>query len=1120
MSVLKIPPEAADAQRRSSDPAASVWVSANAGAGKTYILAQRVVRLLLAGVKPGAILCLTYTNAAAAEMATRVFRQLAELATLPEAELAQRVAALAPNVPTDEALVRARTLFALTLETPGGLKIETIHAFAANLLRRFPLEAQVSGAFRILDDPTRAELTDRAIAATLAEGATAPAGPVAAAIRAALPHVADASLYDRLKAFLNARETLLDWLRAGAGTTRLKTSLREALGVDATPLTRDFSDEHCRALAAALRETGVPKSVDIAQQLDDALAASDPDACDDILIAALLTRTGTAKKIGTAKVLASIPGIEDELAREQTRLEALKIRRRQEAVIEATVPLAQLAYRALSFVEAEKRRRGLIDYDDQIERARRLVEASDAAAWVRYKLDEGIDHVMLDEAQDTAPAQWQLVEALTDEFFVGKGAREVLRTLFVVGDEKQSIYSFQGAAPKIFDEKRAYYGARAEGAALPFDPVDLAHSFRSAPQVLAAVDAVFARPDLAEAIARGRAVRHVAVREITGGVDIWPLLGNDTIDVPEAWDAPLDTTPASTGVAKLVSAIADQIEAWREAGPDGGPPVDPGEVMILSRNRGTFAALMNRELKARNIPAAGADRLDVTQHIAVKDMLALARALISRDDLSLAAVLRSPLFGFSDEALFELAHGREGSLMAVLGEGDETAKAAQRTLSRWRTAALTRRPFDFLAGILIGEGRRADFAARMGSEAEDALDAFLDLALDHEGQGIPALEPFLMRLTKLSAEIRRTTEGGGGKVRVMTVHGAKGLEADVVFLADIGSGSQRSRGNAIVPLEHGEDGAVLTVVPPKEDRPGPLAAVCDAREEADRHEHHRLLYVGMTRAERHLVVCGAYGKQAPSDTADTWHKAVLAGLAEAAEERPGGPLETYHAWRNPRADPSPAAGSAADEPPAPIEPPAWLYSPAPPLPVPPEPIVPSAAHEEPHAISVPGSRALPAAAYGSLVHALVERGGDHAALAAEARRRYPALGEDEIAAIAGEAHAALTLPELGGGGVHSEITLFGDVVMENGTVRRALARIDRIETGRETLIVDYKTDREVPVDAAHAPSGYARQLAIYRALASAILPGPVRTAIVWTHGPRFMMMDDALPDIRPAPARA
>ncbi|ORE93362.1 Double-strand break repair helicase AddA [Stappia sp. 22II-S9-Z10] len=1126
---LNVPPEADAAQRRSSDPAASVWVSANAGAGKTYVLSQRVVRLLLSGAPPRTILCLTYTNAAAAEMAQRVYTALAHLAALPDERLAREVAKLAPDADPALAAARARTLFAEALETAGGLKVQTIHAFAAALLRRFPLEANISGSFQILDDPMREELTDRAIAKVLARAVTDPAGPVAQAIDALLPHVSDFSLADSLKAALRQRRRLTCWLGMGSSAPRLKDALAAALGVaDPGP---PLGDDVCRQLHDALIASGAGKAS--AERIAAALGCPADDRAEawaDIF----LTKAGEPRSLSgivPKKVLTAWPELEDLVTAEQERLAVAADGARAEAAIAATIPLVQLAYMVEEELAADKRRRGLIDYDEQIETAMRLVRSGTAAAWVRYKLDEGIDHVMVDEAQDTSPPQWQLVEALTGEFFAGRGSKDgVHRTLFVVGDEKQSIYSFQGAAPELFGTKRGTYREAAEEAGVTFRAVDLAHSMRSAPQVLSAVDRVFAGEGLASAVgAAAGAVRHVAVKDGPGGVDLWPLFADEEAEQPEAWDAPFDRAPENAGAVKLVRAIADAIEEWTDhrgtgtAGPGGGAPVRPGDIMILSRKRGAFATLMNRELKSRSIPAAGADRLSVTAHIAVQDMVALARCLISRDDLSLAAVLRSPLFNFSEEQLFAVAHGRPGALIEALGAGDLIARSAYDTLVGWRGLARTLRPFDFFSHILISEGRRADFAARLGTEAEDALDAFLDEALAFEGRDVPTLETFLMRLSKTKTELRRSSDGSANAVRVMTAHGSKGLEAKVVFLADVGSQVTNPSRDPVVALPAAAPGydEVLVYAPNKAYQPEAVRAVLAAKAEAELAEHYRLLYVGMTRAEAHLVICGSYGKKTPAS--GMWHEVVAAALSAEGvpTAMPGG---EGLSWRHPAPAPTPAddeetRGEAA----APAPPPRWLTTPAAMVRRTPEPIVPSEGdHLASAGAPVVGRRPLDPAAFGTIMHALLERSEDEAAMSARVARAHPALSPEDCAAIAREAAAVLALPALAGPG-HVEIDVMGDVVVA-GEVRRASARIDRLQLspGR-ALIVDYKTDRVVPRTPAEAPEAYRTQLAIYRALVaemlSAAMPGlTIETAIVWTANASFMPMDEVLPAVGIAPA--
>lgn len=1109
---LAVPPEADDAQRRSSDPAHSVFVSANAGAGKTFVLAQRVVRLLLSGVPAPAILCLTFTNAAAAEMATRVYRELAGLTAMGEAELSRTVEKLAPGVDRSQAMGRARTLFAEALEAPGGLKVQTIHAFAASLLYRFPLEANVPSGFTLLDDATRDELLDRAIAATLAEAAQ-PQTYAADALRALVNHVSDAEVASAIKSAVGERDGMAWLIRRWPDSDDIGELLRRTLAIP-EPSKPVISDARCREIIAAVSAHAptAKKSKAFAEGLAAALDCPDEDGRLSQWMNVFFTEAGTPRvKPVTTGVLAALPGLEHELDAEVARLCVERDRLAGERAIDATLALAALAVPTAERFEAEKRRRSLIDYDEEIALACDLLKGAAATMWVRHKLDEGIDHIMVDEAQDTSPGQWAIIDSLASEFFAGAGARDVPRTLFVVGDEKQSIYSFQGADPRLFDRKRHDYGAKAGAAAAQFETVSLAHSFRSSAQVLSAVDRIFASDALASSVgALPGTVQHVAIRQVPGGVDVWPLTRSGESQLPDAWDAPLDLAAAEAGPVRLAKAIGEHIAKLLVEGPDGSPPLQPGEIMILARKREPFVHLMNAELKARGIPAGGADRLVITEHIAVKDMLALARALISPDDLSLAAVLKSPLFGFDEDALFRVAHGRSGSLLAALAAGDDAARAAAARLVALRTLALSARPFELFARILIGEGRRADFAARMGAEAEDALDAFLDMVLDFEKKGVTALDPFLSRIERSAEELRRSPDAAGNAVRVMTCHGAKGLEAKLVFLADVGSSAGGpNRQPTVVPIP---DADGLVHVPNKNAKPRRIVEAEDERKTKEKAEHHRLLYVGMTRAERWLVVCGAYKTQEPQ--AGMWHETVWAAL-EGEGERAEMPTGEGLRWRLPLAGPF-EESVALSEPAAPIIEPDWLRRSAV-LPVPTAVLTPSTATPHARHSNTDTGRSLSAAAHGAMVHALLEH--DHlsdAAMQQRVRARHGALNPAAVDAIVAEVRRVLMAPELKAKMVLREVDLVGALIV-NGEPRLVRARIDRLQMdGERILLVDFKTDRSPPDTSAGVDPAYLEQLALYRALVRTADPcASVGCAILWTANGRFMRLDDVVPE-RPA----
>ncbi|MEM6846969.1 MAG: double-strand break repair helicase AddA [Pseudomonadota bacterium] len=1114
------PPDAVAAQRRSSDPAASVWVAANAGAGKTTVLSERVIRLLLAGVPPRAILCLTFTNAAAAEMAARVARRLGDLTRLSESELAQRVAELAPDVPPQQAMDRARTLFAEALETPGGLKIQTLHSFAQSLLRRFPLEAEVSGAFTVLDDVAEAELSERAVAEALALATRDDALGVSAreALATLLPKVGDTGIHTALRDMLRARDGVLAVGRTGLAPRPLAEAIAALEGgtMDIPP--SEITDEMLRDVDAAYppAQRGKP-----AHRLIEAVLHASSVGREDALRNLVMTGSNEARKrLLIQGVSSELPHALDAFQAEAERQRLILARDR--ASLSAAIHA--LGYEATKRYVRETRRRGLIGYDDQISRAADLVHARVGAAWVRHKLDEGIDHLLLDEAQDTSAAQWRLISALTEEFFVGEGARgEVHRTLFVVGDEKQSIYSFQGAAPWLFNQMRQGYRAAAEAAHSAFEEESLAHSFRSAPQILSAVDAVFSHDEIRAQLGASAAVDHKAVKAGPGGVDIWPLLGDNEAEPNEDWTQPLDASPVNSGKVRLARALADTIKRWVEvAGPDDSPPVPPGDIMVLVRSRERFSAELISSLKRLGVPSAGADRLKVTEHIAARDMMALARALISQDDLSLATVLRSPLFDVPEHDLFRLCHGRDGSLMGALADDKARFGNLHEQLTQWRSMALATRPFDFFCAVLAGAGQRQRFVARMGEEAADVLDAFLDLVLTAEQQTIPTMEAVLFRLERSEAELRRAVDADASGVRVMTVHGAKGLEAPIVVLADIGQKAARGASSTVVSVEGAGVLSGISVplfAPNKSLNTEATRAIRDEAKRQEEAESLRLLYVAMTRAERHLVVCGAFGKSEPAE--GRWHERVREALRPNAEPMtaPVGDPGEGLAWRFPVSD-AVTVGAPPPIVPAPVADPAErLRHP----PRPPKPAVvawrPSDGSAHVHDMgSDPSDRPLAAAQYGTLIHDTLDRAARGAApVASIVADLAPDLSVDDQARAVEEVEAVLALDVLEQGMVRTEVDVVGDVRWPDGSVRRVRGRIDRLHAaGDRITLIDFKTDRNLP-DRAGAVARYGEQLAAYRAVLMEASPNAqISAVLVFTRGPHVMVLDQELPALCPA----
>jgi ATP-dependent helicase/nuclease subunit A len=1118
-------------QARASDPRSSAWVSANAGSGKTYVLVQRVVRLLLDGADPSRILCLTFTKAAAANMQNRVVERLRGWAVADDVWLAQEIAAIEGPPPDAARLRAARKLFARALETPGGLKIYTIHAFCGRLLHQFPFEANVPAGFSELDERDQAELRAEARAAVLAEAARHPERPVGRALSRLVARAAEGTIDGALAEAVAERDAIRKLFTAPGiddadGAAR---ELRAMLGLDPADTMQALEAEVLRgalprsewaAISAAL-SLGSTNDAKLGACFAHAAAAPDVAKAHEAYLAMFLTASGApraASRFVTAATRKAEPALAQRLDAELARISALVTRMRLAATVERTHALLTLADAAIGAYAAAKSARGMLDYDDLISRARALLTRSDAQ-WVLFKLDGGLDHILVDEAQDTAPEQWEIVLRLTEDFLAGEGARaQASRTVFAVGDEKQSIFSFQGAEPAAFGETRRRYDAAHRDVAKSFADVRLTESFRSSKAVLDGVDAVFAREAANRGLTFGDEIGtlHTTTRTAAPGlVELWPIVSAEAAQhAEEAWDAPFDRVNPQSAVVRLAEKIAAEVDRTIAAGETA-----PGEILILVRQRKALFEAILRALKRREVPVAGADRLIVGEHIAVMDLLALGDAIVTPDDdLALACALKGPLFGLDDDDLMAVAPDRSGRLIDALAGGPPRTAAAAEAYRGFAREAARRSPLDFYAHVLGKAGGRKAFRARLGEEVDDPLDAFLDLAQDFSRSHPPTLAGFLRWMCAAPAEIKRDLDVSSGEVRVMTVHGAKGLEAEFVVLTDTCGPATSARAPCLLmlPRPHaGHDAAAIPVwAGPKAEDPPALTAARAERMARAEAEHRRLLYVAMTRAKDRLLVCGHDIGRERSDGA--WYDLVRDGLgrAEAVEtiESPEGPHLRLRSGDPvlPLATPEPATPAAV------ADSPGWLFVPAPFEAAPGKPLSPSAIvaedGEPPTFTSSPGSEA--ARARGVLLHRLLKalpdvetaRRADVAAriaatgaeaLGAEA---CGALAESALAIVADPAFAEVFAPDARG-----ELPIVGR--LKDG--RPVSGRIDRLAvTDEAVLVVDYKTDRTPPSPGAPPPAAYVAQLAAYAELLQEIWPDrPVRAAILWTAAPRLERLE-------------
>ncbi|WP_144185634.1 double-strand break repair helicase AddA [Elioraea rosea] len=1146
--------EAIAAQRRAADPSVSAWVSASAGSGKTTLLTARVLRLLLGGCEPGRILCLTYTRAAAAEMATRLATRLGEWAALPDDALADALEGLGVAV-DEETRTRARGLFARVLDQPGGLRIATIHAFCQSLLRRFPIEAHVAPHFALIEERDSQDLL--AAARDEALGEVSP--EIAVALETVAPLAASDSFSGLVTQVLGSRGRLSRALAASNAPDGVATMQRRVLsvGLDETEeelLARACGRDFAILARAAEVFAGCGKEDKDRAILMRAWLAREPEArtarWDDWCCVFLTDKGVIRSRLATRQAVAAMGDIASAMEAEAEFVLEVERQRRALRAATASSALIRLVSPVIAAYEKRKNARAGLDYDDLIGRARALLASTDTA-WVQYKLDGGLDHVLLDEAQDTSAAQWEVVERLTEEFFAGEGARDgVARTLFAVGDVKQSIYRFQGAAPAEFARARERTAARvtAVHGEDHFRAEQVAVSFRSAAPVLALVDAVFDDADVARGVALdGGAIVHRPVRAGQAGrVELWPPIAPDPVPEATEWD-PNPRARARDGEEKLADALAAQIDAWLRSGevlPARGRPMRPGDILVLVRRRRAFVNQLVRALKRRDVPVSGIDRLALVEELAVMDILAtLDSLLMPEDDLTFAAALRSPLFGLGDSSLMDLAVGRgrlplRFTLRRRAHEREEWRRAEER-FSALAARADIDTPHALIARLLGPQGGRARLLARLGPDAADPIDELLNATLAHERSHPPGLQGFLAWLRAGGNEIKREHEAGANEVRVMTVHGAKGLESPVVILADTTSVSDRPD-----PLVWVADRATHADVPlwapRKEFRAEPIDAARAEEQEREREEYRRLLYVALTRAEDRLLVTGALNRRNAGKEPGCWFDLVEAGfrrLAPLGAEETGfdpGALLGDPGWRTGGWRYATAQEDAPDRTrevenarPVVTGPvPAWAREPPPEEASPPRPLAPSREEGDEPAAASPvrgGDRGARRFRRGLLIHALLQHLPDlppaQRRAAARAHLAAPGLGlsDGEIEEIAAETLAIVEDP--GFAPLFAPEALAEAPVVGRVGDRVVAGQVDRLTvTETEVLVADFKTNRPPPERVEDVSAAYLRQMAAYRDVLRGVFPGrPVRCALVWTYAARMMELPDALLD-RHAPA--
>lgn len=1142
-------------QRKAANPEESAWVAASAGSGKTKVLSDRVLNLLLSGTPPEKILCLTFTRTAAAQMANRIASRLSKWAAEPDENLVRELEELRGEAPEKSLTARARRLFAGLLDTPGGLKVTTLHGFCQSLLKRFPIEAGISPQFDVLDERSAQELIEQAQNKILGRQAYSDA------LETVTLSTTEESFLNVLKEMTLHLPQLKQLQQTYPSDEELRRAYEQALGLpenaSAENLVKTFcmlSPQRERELKQAMEilgRSGKKTDREKAVLIAGFLSAPQPEKEENIraYLKVFLTAEGTIRaSLACTESAEARPALSAE-AHKAEQLEKLL---QSERIMRLSLALLKLGMAITQEYTDLKNVRSVMDYDDLITVTRGLLEKSGAAAWVLFKLDGGIDHILVDEAQDTSPAQWAIIRSLAAEFFAGEGARKAQRTIFAVGDKKQSIFSFQGADPDKFEEMRLYFEEKVITAGKAWNNVPMYISFRSVPAVIDAVNFVLRHAPAAKGVIdKDEDATHLSWRKRQAGlVEVWPTekpLENDT---QRPYTKPVERVFSETPPARLARKIAERIAQMVQNGErlkSEDRPIRPGDILVLVRRRNSFIEDLSRELKTRGVAVSGVDRLKIASHIAVMDLMVLGDfLLLPEDDLALATVLRSPLCGvskadlsaedaakaerlgmpldgISEQDLFTLSYGRgEKTLFDKLKTYEDKPDTPPGKAYAFLKDMLSRvdkmRPYELYAYLLGPLGRQKAFVARLGVQALDALDEFMSLALQYDSMHAPSLQNFLKWVRQNDVEIKRDPEQSSfDAVRIMTVHAAKGLQAPIVFLPD--TRQLRFVAPKSVWIKNSVSGPELMLWAPKSEyRDDTAQKQLEELKEKNRREYNRLLYVALTRAADRLYLCGWDNLTKAPD--GNWYDLVRGALtaedengtaayraAEIKTEMFSEPVLRLESMQeippgNTREKEAPAACEAL---------PGWISEPAPEEPTPPKPLAPSRPDtEDPAVLSPLAEGRTRAFRRGRVIHSLLEMLPHRAT---EKRRttalkfvekNMPDAPAEERSEIVQSVLDVVSAPEfapLFSAESMAEVPVSG--VIDGRVIN---GRIDRLVMSKgEVMIVDYKSNRKIPEAADDIPEVYIRQMAAYKSLLEKIYPDKnVRCFLLWTEAPKLI----------------
>ena len=1091
---------ASSQQQNASDPSKSIWVEASAGSGKTKVLSDRVLRLLLEGANPSRILCLTYTKAAASEMNNRILDKLSQWAVIDDKELIKELQKLPADI---DSMAQARRLFALVLDTPDGIKIQTIHSFCQEILKRFPLEAKISPYFEVMDDRE----TQETLTQIKQDILNFPPDNLISALSYLAANCSEYSFPKILSSITDNCNMLESYFNSfpdfKQALNHISLTLNLPENLTASSLLKQFWEDlpqnNIQILLQAL-DAGTPKSQTIGQQLQDAVIAQDFEAYHSIL---LTQKDSPQKNFLVKKSQELFPDASQIYLNECNRTIACNQSLRSINLRDATTAVLTLAREIIERYRQAKTAKSKMDYNDLITKTSQLLHSPQVADWVLYKLDGGIDHILIDEAQDTSPEQWSIIQALSKEFFAGNGSKSLSPTVFVVGDRKQSIYSFQGADVKAFEKMHDYFAASTPN----FQTVNMETSFRSTSAVLDMVNTVFTDSSAIKGVVSPHQnIHHIPSRiGECGHVELWELTyphSENTSD--DIWLPPVERLTVQSASSVLAQKIAELIHhkvTSHELKADG-TPLRYSDFLILIQRRNSFAEEMVRACKNANVNITGIDKINLNEQIVVMDLMSAARfVLLPDDDLNLCCLLKSPLFGHNDDDLFQLCYQRGNN--SVWQQLQQNPSFASTCLILQNLYAMSGniRPFEFFSYILNNLQGRRKFIARLSMECEDALDEFINLTLSFEQERIPTLQTFVEWMDSDDMEIKRSLEQNNiDAVRLMTVHGSKGLQAPVVILPDTvrfktakqEAGWQKDDNSLLYPLG-------------KDYYDEKCIQLQNKQQNSIIEEYNRLLYVALTRAGEQLFICGYTGKNSPNE--NSWYEICKQSLSKISNADSSGNF----VYDIKSLTPLTSAPKIDNISPSPVAAPWIKHNPKTETPLS-KPLTPSHLDEQNISALSPLSSTNNAKLYarGNLIHKLLQflparnSSEREKIIRTYINKQGTDFSPQEQEQIIGEVLRLVNSPQFSDIFSHnclSEVSVMGKV--DNRVISGQIDRL--VILPKEIMIIDYKTNRPAAKSLADVPLSYIKQIKAYKKLISEIYPDKkITTCILWTNTAQMM----------------